>query len=151
MKVEKDYKELLELFNKHNVKYCIIGSFALAFYARPRYTKDLDILVEPTSQNARKILAALNDFGFGELDLTEQDFIEPGQIVQLGYEPVRIDIITSISGLDFDKIWKNRSSGRFGNIDVFFIGLNEFIESKKKADRLQDRADLELLGKIKNE
>ncbi len=150
MKVEKDYKELLELFNEHNVKYCIIGSFALAFYARPRYTKDLDILVEPTSQNARKILAALKDFGFGELDLTEQDFIEPGQVVQLGYEPVRIDLITSITGLDFVKIWKNRSSGRFGNIDVFFIGLKEFIESKKKADRLQDRADLELLEKIKN-
>lgn len=150
MKVEKDYKELLELFNEHNVKYCIIGSFALAFYARPRYTKDLDILVEPTSQNARKILAALKDFGFGELDLTEQDFIEPGQVVQLGYEPVRIDLITSITGLDFVKIWKNRSSRRFGNIDVFFIGLKEFIESKKKADRLQDRADLELLEKIKN-
>lgn len=150
MKAEKDYEELLELFNKNKVRYCIIGSFALAFYARPRYTKDLDILVEPTQQNARKILAALNEFGFGELALSEDDFIEPEQIIQLGYEPVRIDLITSIAGMDFEKIWSNRSSGKFGDIVVFFIGLKEFIESKKNADRLQDRADLELLEKVKN-
>ena len=150
MKVEKDYEELLKLFNKHEVRYCIIGSFALAFYARPRYTKDLDILVEPSLQNARKVLAALNDFGFGELALSEQDFIEPGQIIQLGYEPVRIDLITSIKGMDFENIWSNRSFGKFGDTDTFFIGLAEFIQSKKNADRLQDIADLELLEKVKN-
>lgn len=149
MKVEKDYEELLILFNKHDVKYCIIGAFALAFYARPRYTKDLDILVEPSSQNALKILAALNDFGFGELALSEEDFTKQGHIIQLGYEPVRIDLITSIEGIDFDAIWRNHSSGKFGNTVAFFIGLTEFIQSKKNADRLQDRADLELLEKAK--
>ena len=148
MKVEKDYEELLELFNKHDVRYCIIGSFALAFHARPRYTKDLDILVEPSSQNARKILDALNDFGFGSLELSEQDFMEPGQIIQLGYEPVRIDIINSIEGMDFEEIWNNRCTGEFGRERVFFIGLNEFIKSKRISNRIQDQADLEALAKI---
>jgi hypothetical protein len=148
MKVEKDYEELLELFNRHNVRYCIVGSFALAFYARPRYTKDLDILVEPTTQNARRILDALKDFGFGSLALSEDDFTEKGKIIQLGYEPVRIDIITSLEGMDFSTIWDNRSHGQFGKQQVCFIGLNEFIKVKQAADRSQDRADLEILLEI---
>ncbi|MBW1608994.1 MAG: hypothetical protein JRJ74_12975, partial [Deltaproteobacteria bacterium] len=85
MKVEKDYEELLELFSKHSVRYCIIGAYALAFYARPRYTKDIDILVENSTENARNVLKALHEFGFGSLPLSEEDFIEPGQIIQLGY------------------------------------------------------------------
>ncbi|HJX34691.1 MAG TPA: hypothetical protein VJ373_05890 [Desulfatiglandales bacterium] len=148
MKVEKDYEELLELFNRHNVRYCIVGSFALAFYARPRYTKDLDILIEPTIENARKVLDALNDFGFGSLALSEDDFTEKGRIIQLGYEPVRIDIITSLEGMDFNEIWDNRSHGQFGKEQVFFIGLNEFIKVKQAANRSQDRADLEVLLEI---
>jgi len=145
MKVEKDYEELLELFNRHDVRYCIIGSFALAFYATPRYTKDMDILVEPTVENSKRILAALNDFGFGSLALTESDFIEKGQIIQLGYEPVRIDIINSIEGFEFDQIWNHRTVGQYGEQKVFFIGLHEFIRCKQAADRSQDRADLEVL------
>ena len=148
MKVEKDYEELLQLFNKHNVKYCIVGSYALAFYARPRYTKDMDILVGHSPENARRILTALREFGFGSLSLSEQDFTEPGQIIQLGYEPVRIDLITSIKGMDFEKIWENRSWGQYGRQKVFFISLNDLMESKKKADRNQDRVDLEVLKEV---
>lgn len=148
MKVEKDYEELLGLFNKHSVKYCIIGAYALAFYARPRYTKDIDILVENSIENAWRILKALHEFGFGSLPLSEQDFTEPGQIIQLGYEPVRIDLITSIKGIDFQEIWKNRSLGKFGEQQVFFIGINDLIASKKIANRSQDRADLEVLLEV---
>jgi len=147
MKVEKDYEELLELFNKHSVRYCIIGAYALAFYARPRYTKDIDILVENSTENARNVLKALHEFGFASLPLSEEDFTEPGQIIQLGYEPVRIDLITSISGMDFQEIWKNRSVGQFGRQQVFFIGINDLIASKKIANRSQDKADLEMLEK----
>ncbi len=149
MKVEKDYEELLELFNRHNVRYCIVGSFALAFYAKPRYTKDLDILIEPTIKNARSILDALKDFGFGSLSLSEDDFTEKGKIIQLGYDPVRIDIITSLEGMDFGTIWDNRSHGQFGKQQVCFIGLNEFIKVKQAANRSQDRADLEVLLEVK--
>jgi hypothetical protein len=150
VKVEKDYEELLELFNKNNVKYCIIGAYALAFYARPRYTKDIDILVENSIENARRILNALNEFGFGLLQLSEQDFTESGQIIQLGYEPVRIDLITSIRGIDFQQIWENRVTGQFGKQQVFLIGMDDLITSKKISHRRQDQADLEMLQKVLN-
>lgn len=99
VRTEKDYEEFLALLNRHDVRYCIIGSYALAFHARPRYTKDLDILVEASSENAEKFLRVLKDFGFGSLDLSVADFTEENNIIQLGYEPVRIDILTSLKGL----------------------------------------------------
>ncbi|MBN1444538.1 MAG: nucleotidyltransferase [Candidatus Omnitrophica bacterium] len=151
MKTEKDYAELLELLNKNKVKYCIIGAYAVAFYAMPRYTKDIDILIEPTPGNARKILKALNEFGFKSLNLSEKDFICEEQIIQLGYEPVRIDIITSISHLDFAEIWKNRKKGQYGKIKVNFIDLAHLIKSKKVSGRKQDKADLELLAPKKKQ
>ncbi len=121
MKTEKDYEEFLELLNKHSVRYCIIGSHALAFHARPRYTKDIDILVEASLDNAERILTALDEFGFGSLNLSIEDFSSKGNIIQLGYEPVRIDIITSIEGLDFADIWKNRVQSPYGNQTVNFL------------------------------
>ena len=145
MKVEKDYEELLELFNKHNVRYCIVGSYALAFHAQPRYTKDLDILIDPINENARRILNALNEFGFGSLSLSEKDFTEYGQVIQLGYEPIRIDLLTSIEGITFSKIWKNRTMGQFGKQQVPFICAEDLITCKKIANRIQDRADIEKL------
>jgi hypothetical protein len=148
MRVEKDYEELLELFNKYSVKYCIIGAYALAFHVRPRYTKDMDILVEPSRENAGRILGALRDFGFGALALSEKDFTELGQIIQLGFEPVRIDLITSIEGLDFQKVWNNRKMGLFGEQQVPFIGLEDLIACKRISHRSQDRADLELLQEV---
>ncbi|MBU4484601.1 nucleotidyltransferase family protein, partial [bacterium] len=145
MKVEKDYEGLLKLFNKHNVRYCIVGAFAVAFYAIPRYTKDIDILVEPNIENAQKILDALNEFGFRSLDLNLDDFSKANGIIQLGIEPIRIDLITSVGDLNFERIWKNRSKGNYGSETVNFIGLDELIKSKQIANRSQDQADLEIL------
>ncbi len=118
MKVEKDYEGLLRLFNKHKVKYCIVGAFAVAFYAKPRYTKDIDILVEPSAGNSKKIINALNEFGFKSLGLKPADFIEKGKIIQLGYEPVRIDLITSIQGCSFEEVWKEKKKGIYGKEKV---------------------------------
>ena len=145
MKTEKDYEEFLELLNKHDVRYCIIGSYALSFHVRPRYTKDIDILIEASLENAGKILAVLDEFGFGSLDLQIDDFSAEGNIIQLGFEPVRIDILTSLKGLEFSEIWQNRVQGPYGNQMVNFIDRQNLIKSKKIADRAQDRADLELL------
>ena len=145
MKTEKDYEEFLGLLNKHDVRYCIIGAFALAFHARPRYTKDLDILIEATTDNAKRLLAALEEFGFGSLDLTVDDFLTKGNIIQLGYEPVRIDIITSIKGLEFADIWKGRIQGPYGKQTVSYIDRQNLIRSKNLTNRAQDKADLELL------
>ena len=145
MKTEKDYEEFLELLNKHKVRYCIIGSYALSFHARPRYTKDIDILIEASPGNAEKILIVLEIFGFGSLNLRVEDFSEKGNIIQLGYEPVRIDIMTSLKGLDFSDVWENRVQGSYGKQMVNFIDRQNLIKSKKISNRTQDKADLELL------
>jgi hypothetical protein len=145
VKTEKDYEEFLELLNKHDVHYCIIGAFALAFHARPRYTKDIDVFIEATVENAGRLLVALNEFGFGSLNLTAEDFSTKGNIIQLGYEPVRIDIITSIEGLDFRDVWKERVRGPYGSHTVNYIDRENLIRAKKISNRAQDKADVELL------
>jgi len=145
MKVEKDFRKFIELLNSHNVHYLIIGGFAYSFHAEPRYTKDIDILIEQSKKNAKKILGALKDFGFTDIGLTEKDFLESGQVIQLGVAPVRIDILTSIKGIDFQKFWENRVIGRYGDIDVFFISKQDLIKCKRASGRKQDLADIEKL------
>ena len=147
MKVEKDYEDLLRLFNKHKVKYCIVGAFAVAFHAKPRYTKDIDIFVFTDIENGQRIVKALNEFGFGKTNLREEDFSKPGKIIQLGYEPVRIDIVTSIDGCTFEEVWRKRDQGIYGKEKVPFIGINELIKNKKAAKRKQDEVDLDILLK----
>jgi hypothetical protein len=147
MKVEKDYEEFLSLLNKHNVKYCIIGAFAVAFYAKPRYTKDIDILFEPNNDNAQKILKAIGEFGFGKLDVSIEDLTQEGNILQLGYEPLRIDLMNKLEGFQFQDIWKNRVTGVYGSEKVYIIGLDDLIKNKKMSDRPSDKIDIDLLEK----
>ena len=142
---ERDFVELLRLFNKHRVRYCIVGAYALAFHARPRYTKDLDILVEPSIKNGERIVNALKKFGFGQLKLTAEDFVQPGRFIQLGYEPVRVDLLTSLAGFTFEQVWRHRALGRYGNVRALFIGREELIRNKELVGRHQDQADLERL------
>ena len=142
---ERDFEELLRLFNKHRVRYCIVGAYAVAFHARPRYTKDMDLLVEPSIENGSKIVAALKEFGFGSLKLTPHDFIRLEQFIQLGYEPVRIDLITSITGCTFEQVWRHRVQGRYGRARTWFIGKGELIRNKRLSGRHQDKVDIEIL------
>lgn len=150
MKIEKDYEDLLRLFNKHKVKYCIVGAFATAFYAIPRYSKDMDILLEHGLENGRRIVRALEEFGFKSMKVTAKDFAEEGRIVQLGYEPIRADLLTSIDGVTFKEAWEHKKKGSFGGIKVFFIGINELIKNKRAVMRKQDEADLEILRSAKH-
>ncbi|HAJ57485.1 MAG TPA: hypothetical protein DCL35_06920 [Candidatus Omnitrophica bacterium] len=145
MKTEKDFEELLKLFNKNKVRYCIVGAYAVAFYGEPRYTKDMDIFVEPDKDNAHRIIKSLAEFGFKSLTLEEKDLIRKGKIIQLGYEPVRIDLLTSIDGCDFKEVWKNRATGSYGKQKVIFIGFDELIKNKKKSGRKQDNVDISIL------
>ena len=147
MRIERDYEELLRLLNRHEVKYCIVGAYAVAFYGKARFTKDMDVLVEPSLENGKRIVKALSDFGFENSGLTAQDFTERGSIIQLGYEPVRVDIMTSIAGVTFDEAWGNRVIGNYGDEQVFFIGLEELIKSKEMTGRKQDAVDVEVLRK----
>lgn len=146
MEVQKDFRELLELFNEYKVGYLIVGGYALAFHGVPRYTGDIDIFVKPDTENAIRILKALDEFGFGSLDLKEEDFRSPNKVVQLGYPPVRIDIITSISGLSWDEAYEERDKGKYGDVPVYYIGLNHYILNKRASGRKKDIADLEALG-----
>lgn len=104
MKLSRDFKEFIECLNARDVRYLVIGGYAVAHHGRPRYTKDLDVWLEPGPENGERIVAALRDFGFESLGLTAADFQEPDTIIQLGYEPQRIDLLTSAQGLDFARL-----------------------------------------------
>ena len=146
METQNDYKELLALFNAHKVDYMIVGAFALAYHGSPRYTGDLDILVRPEAGNAQRILRALDSFGFGSLGLTVEDFSAADKVVQLGVPPVRVDLITSLTGISWDEAAAGRVKGNFGDVSVFFLGKREFLRNKQALGRKKDLADVEALG-----
>lgn len=146
MEVQPDFKDLLALFNKHEVDYIIAGAYALAFHGAPRYTGDLDILVKPEPANAKRIVRALHEFGFGSVGLTEGDFAQEGRIVQLGYPPVRVDIITSITGVSWERARSGRAQGQFGDVPVHYIGREDLVANKRALGRKKDLADLEAIG-----
>ena len=145
MKINKDFEEFFGLLNKNNVEYLIVGGYAYAIHAEPRFTKDIDIFLRISDLNASAIIQTLRDFGFGELDISKQDFLKKNQIIQLGYPPNRIDLLTSISGITFEEAWKNKVSGKFGEVPVFFIGKEELKKNKKATGRKSDLNDLENL------
>ncbi len=147
MEVQPDFKDLLELFNKYAVKYMIVGGYALAYHGAPRYTGDIDLYVKPDPQNAERIMAALNEFGFGSVGLTVDDFKNSDKVVQLGVPPVRIDIITSLSGVSWQDADSGCVDGKYGEVPVKYIGLNEFIINKRTTGRKKDLSDLEAIGK----
>jgi len=146
MEIQQDFKELLVLLNDHKVEYMIVGGYALAFHGAPRYTGDLDIYVKPDQKNAQHLLAALDDFGFASVNLKQSDFQSPEMVIQLGVPPVRVDLITSISGVSWGEAQSGKIRGNLGDIPVFFIGRREFILNKKAIGRKRDFADLEALG-----
>jgi hypothetical protein len=146
MEVQQDFRDLLALFNKHKVDYIIVGAYALGFHGAPRYTGDLDVFVKPDPINAKNIMQALDAFGFGAVGLTVSDFLEAGKIVQLGVPPVRIDIMTSITGVQWEQAQTGGVEGRFGDLAVHYLGRNEFIANKRALGRKKDIADLEAVG-----
>ena len=143
--VTKDFEELFACLSRRLVKAIIVGGYAFAFHAKPRFTKDIDVFVEPTPANAERLLGALEDFGFGSLGLTIDDFSRPGSIVQLGVPPNRVDLVTAIDGVSFDEAWAGRVDGRYGSAPVFYLGRAELVRNKRASGRAQDLADLEAL------
>lgn len=143
---QPDFKELLALFNSHKVEYLIVGGYALAEYGVPRYTGDIDLFIKPDPANARRILAALEAFGFKSLGLSISDFEKPDKVIQLGVPPVRADILTSLSGVSWEDAYPGKTAGIYGDVPVFFIGRREFVANKKALGRKKDLADLEALG-----
>lgn len=139
-----DFEEFIAAFNARGVRYLVVGAHAVAFHARPRATKDLDLFVEPTAANARRALAALADFfggtppGYGIADL-----MNPDVIIQLGVAPVRIDLLPHVDGIeDFRTAWRRRVDAGFGSVETHYVSLEDLVLAKEAADREQDRADL---------
>jgi len=143
MVITQDFKEFIESLNGNDVKYLVIGGFAVAFHGHPRYTKDLDIWVNSTNSNVKKLLKALNDFGFGSLGLTLEDFLDPENVIQLGYPPNRIDLVTEIKGVNFELCYVQKVETQIDGLKVNFIDLKNLKKNKK--GRTQDLADLENL------
>lgn len=148
MSHSKDFEELFASLNAHGVRALIVGGYAFAYHARPRYTKDIDVWIEPTFENAGCLLQALEEFGFGGLGLTTADFTEPGRFVQLGFPPNRIDILTSIPGVSFEEAWEHRVEDSFGDHPVAYLGLDDLLRNKMAAGRPQDLADVVVLKQL---
>lgn len=148
MQLSKDVLEFLSLANLKKIDYIIVGAWALAFHGTPRYTGDVDILLKVSEENADKIMEVLNDFGFGGIGILKDDFLKEGQVIQLGYPPNRIDLLTEISGVKFDDAWKNKSTIKIENTNLNFLGVEELIKNKSATGRKKDIADVEILKKI---
>jgi hypothetical protein len=143
--LNQDFKEFLALLVRHDVRYLIVGGYSVAFHGHPRYTKDLDVWVLTSEENAKKLVAALQAFGFGSLGLTQADFLEPGYVVQLGQPPARINLLTSLTGVDFASCWRNRTDLVIDDLTIPVISLDDLRRNKRALGRHQDLADLENL------
>ena len=143
--LSKDFKEFIELLNENKVRYLVVGGYAVAFHGHPRYTKDLDVWIELSPDNANKILNALKKFGFGSLGLKPDDFLEGDQIIQLGYPPNRIDILTTLKGLKFEDCYKVKVEVEIHGLRIDFIDIENLKKNKRATGRPQDIADAENL------
>ena len=144
--LNQDFKEFAELLNSNRVEYLIVGGYALAAYGHPRYTGDLDFWVGTDAANAQRVLVALDEFGFGTLGIALNDLTAPGRVVQLGYPPRRIDLLTGIDGVEFAPCYTRRMVVPLDGLNLHFIALEDFKTNKRATGRLKDLADLEALG-----
>ena len=142
MKLNRDFRELLESFAARDVRYLIVSGWAVAAHGHPRYTKDLDIWIWMDEANGEATVAALQDFGFGGLGLTSTDFTTPDSVIQLGYPPNRVDLLTSPSGVVFEQCWQDRVDLDLDGIVVPFIGVDDLVLNKSAAGDLADIASL---------
>lgn len=141
----QDFKEFVELLQKNNAAYLIVGGYAVGVHGHPRFTGDLDIWLNPTTENAQKIVQTVNEFGFSSFNLTVADFEKEGNVIQLGYPPLRIDLLTSIDGVTFEECYQNRKEVEIEGTIVNFIGYWDLLKNKQESGRAKDIDDIEHL------
>lgn len=146
MPIPSDYRDLLKLLNKHKVKYLLAGAYAVIYYTEPRYTKDMDIWIDSSPDNAQKVYKALKEFGAPLKGISAEDFAGKDLVYQIGIEPVRIDIIMGDPGIDFKYAWKHKKTIDFDGVKTNIIGIRELIKLKQKARRDVDNLDVKLLN-----
>jgi hypothetical protein len=144
--MHQDFLDLLQAFVDHSVRFLIVGAYALGVHGRPRATGDLDVWVDPTPENAASVMRALAQFGAPTEQVTAADFSRPGIVFQMGLPPLRIDLLTELSGLTFDEAWSTRTRAPFGPIVVDVIGRDAFVRNKRATGRVRDLGDVEALG-----
>lgn len=147
MELNQDFKEFIELLNVNEVKYLVVGGYAVGFHGHPRYTGDIDFWVATSRENAEKIIFVLRDFGMGILALQAEDFMKEDMIIQIGYEPNRIDILTSVTGISFEDCYSQKVRAKFDDITVDFIDIRNLKINKAASGRGKDLGDLENLPK----
>jgi len=144
--MNQDFLDLLRAFIDHNVRFLIVGAYALAVHGRPRATGDLDVWVDATPANAAKVMTALEQFGAPTVQVSAEDFSRPGNVFQMGLPPVRIDVLTELTGLTFAEAWSSRTQAAFGPVVAEVIGREAFIKNKRATGRARDFGDIEALG-----
>jgi predicted nucleotidyltransferase len=145
MILNPDFKEFFQLLNANEVRYLVIGGYAVAYHGYPRYTKDVEIWIWMDEENAKRVVKTLKDFGFESLELDVEDFLETDTIIQLGYAPNRIDLIMGVPGVEFDECYESRIDEEIDGVEVKFIDLENLKKSKQTAGRAQDIADIKNL------
>jgi hypothetical protein len=149
--MNSDFKDLLRVFVEEDVRFLVVGGYAVIHYAQPRYTKDLDLWIEPTKDNARKLMRAFHRFGLPLVDLEESDFAVPGTQFSVGVAPCEVDLLTSLPGLEFPSCWENREFSDQDGLAIPYLGKADLVTAKRIAGRPQDLADLEELIRAGNE
>jgi hypothetical protein len=144
--MNQDFLDLLRAFIEGNVRFLIVGAYALAVHGRPRATGDLDVWVDATPENAAKVMSALERFGAPTAQVSVEDFSRPGIVFQMGLPPLRIDVLTELSGLTFTEAWSSRMQAAFGPVMADVIGREAFIKNKRATGRAKDLGDVESLG-----
>jgi len=145
MDLEEDLREFVELLNALEVRYLVVGAFAVAYHGYPRYTGDIDLFIEPSIENTQKIMMAIEQFGFGDIGLSVEDFLQDNQVIQLGVAPNRIDLLTFLTGVNFTEAWENRERGEIAGLNVSIISKELQKRNKAASGRSKDLADLEYL------
>ena len=149
MTLAKDFEDFVKLLNLHKVEYMVVGGYALAFHGKPRHTGDLDIWINISESNADRMLRVLKDFGLSAMGFKKEDFLKPGYISQIGYPPLRIDILNTIDGIEFNDAVKDMNRVEVEkDFMINFIGLNDFVKNKQATGRIQDLADIEEIKKM---
>ena len=141
--MNQDFVDLLQAFIDADVRFLVVGAYALAVHGRPRGTGDLDVWIEATRENAKRVMSALIAFGAPLAHVTEQDFSREGVTYQMGVQPGRIDVLTDLTGLTFADAWATRVAEKFGDVEVDFIGREAFIHNKRATGRPKDLVDVD--------
>jgi predicted nucleotidyltransferase len=149
MTLDKDFEDFIVLLNAYSVDYMIVGGYALAFHGKPRHTGDLDIWIDLSDNNAQKMLNVINEFGMASLGMKKVDFLQKGGITQIGYPPLRIDILNEIDGVNFQDAYQSKLIIDVDGIMVNYIGLDDLIKNKQVSGRKQDLSDVCELNKLK--